>query len=208
MLLPETYRSPRGLTVEGASPELLVELLDALAFETKRAGAPLNDVLQPGVSRQYVQDQLGTIGLTAPEELIAWWGWRNGARPGLVSGQPLDMNSVEMAIHLYPRRFLGDGEFSWHPDWIRLLGPGGYAISVNTDPSEQPPAIRATESFIGTAPDNTATQVVSLCTPVTWWLLARAKGWTRWEVKDGFGRWNPDLDRYPLEWRITEIADC
>lgn len=66
MQLPEIIHTPDGWTVEDASPELLSELLLELERATSAAGAPIADVLQPGVGRQYIVDQLGAWLSTVP----------------------------------------------------------------------------------------------------------------------------------------------
>lgn len=207
MQLPETYRSELGLTVAGASPELLAELLVALSFETRRLGAPIDDALQPGVSRQYVIDRLGELGLPAPEELITLWTWRNGTRPGMIGGQGLGLLPIESAVSIYPTDNLGDGHFSWHPAWITVLGPGNFSISVDTREVDHPPLVRSTDPARGTADDEPENQVVSLCTPVTWWVLARVKGWTHWERSTGIGVWLADRDMFPMEWWLTQVGN-
>lgn len=204
--LPKLQKTSDGWTVDNASPSLLVELLDELARCAADAGAPLHDVLQPGLSRQQVVDGLGQLGLAAPEELVAWWGWHNGSRPGLIGGQGMALNSLEYALAIYPHDALGTGEFSWNPAYVTLLGPGSYGVSVSTAQSLTPPAVRGTESGAGTEPGRVDNQAISLCTVVTWWITARRNGWITWQDFGGFGSWLPDINLYPGEWRATGLA--
>ncbi|MCI0159380.1 hypothetical protein KNO15_21980 [Leifsonia shinshuensis] len=204
--LPDLRQTADGWTVDDASPSLLVELLDELARCAADAGAPLDDVLQPGLSRQQVLDGLGELGLPAPDELVAWWGWHNGSRPDLIGGQGLALNSLEYAIATYPRDSLGTGEFSWNPAYVTVLGPGSYGVSVSTAANASPPAVRATESGQGTEPDRVDNQAISLCTVVTWWITARRNGWITWQNFGDYGSWVADIDHYPAEWRVTGLA--
>jgi hypothetical protein len=78
ILLPETTRTPAGFTVEGASPEMLEQLLDAYAVKLKTRSPSTFDLMVPGLSRAQIEDALGTIGITPSAETQLWWQWCNG----------------------------------------------------------------------------------------------------------------------------------
>lgn len=205
MLLPETTRTPDGFTVEGASPELLAELLDAYSFELKRRSRSIYDTMLPGLSVSQIEDELGTIGITPPTEVLVWWSWRNGHKPMVPNGMKHAQLRLADSILLYRRSSLGTSIDQWNPDWIRVAGSGNAGDAIRCAPSDKPPLVRAVSTFdIGTQEyEDPLRQVVSLCTPVTWWLVSIAKGWDEWDPITGFWGW--DDSRYPLEWKMTNL---
>ncbi|MDN4598589.1 hypothetical protein [Leifsonia virtsii] len=203
MILPTTYRASDGLTVEAASPELLSELLGALSFETRRLGIPVDDSLNPGIGRQQIVDGLGEIGLTPPEEALVWWGWHNGLKFGAYRSPALDQISLETSVGMFKTMPLGLADYEWNPDWIVLAGGSPAGMAINCDTRLALPHVRGVDGISGTQAGDVTNQVVSLCTPVTWWLLARAKGWT---FPGSDGAWHRDISRFPLEWRLTDLA--
>jgi len=78
MGLPVLRRVPGWLTVDGAGPDLLQELLDRYEAEIRQRCVPLWESMRPGLSRGEIVDRLGAAGLPAPEELVVWWMWHDG----------------------------------------------------------------------------------------------------------------------------------
>ncbi|CAN5267717.1 hypothetical protein BH09ACT1_BH09ACT1_12080 [soil metagenome] len=204
MKLPETHLTSRGFTVLGAGPDLLSELLHILDFEAKKRGVPVDDYYAPGLSRSQVEDPLGQIGISPPEELLVWWGWHNGIRSPKYMTR-LDQFSLDVAVSKYQHSDRGsESIFEWHPSWIHVAGSGNDGMAVCCDPTPSGVLVRSVSpSGSGTQPEETETQVVSLCTPITWELLGIAKGWMRWNASDG--HWDTDESRVPLEWALTEL---
>ena len=205
MRLPETTRTPNGFTVEGASPELLGELLDNYARELKRTSPRIYGAMLPGLPKSKISDELGAIGIEPPEEVLVWWNWRNGFRPLVPIGLRHAQLRLEDAVYMYRRSSLGTDIDQWNPHWIHIAGSGNDGDAVCCQRSDEPPLVRAVSSFdIGTQPyEDPLRQVVSLCTPVTWWLLSIAKGWNSWDPITGFWGW--DDSQYPLEWKLTNL---
>ena len=56
----------------------------------------------------------------------------------------------------------------------------------------------------GTQRDDTVRQVVSLCTPVTFLLLALAKGWSTWDKANS--DWAVRDHEVPVEWRLLGMT--
>lgn len=205
MNLPETIRTANGLTAEGASPALLGQLLDEYASELKTRSPGIYGALQPGLLAAQIEDALGRINLTPPDELIVWWGWRDGFRPMFGHGLRHGQLRLETAIATYKNEDLGTELEEWNPNWIRVGGTGNDGDAVSCAPSEDPPLVRAVSTWdIGTQPfEDTIRQVVSLCTPVTWWLTAIKEGWDQYNPTTGFWDWDRSL--YPPEWDITHL---
>jgi hypothetical protein len=198
MKLPDTIGSPDGPTVEGASAELLGELLRELDRELEKAGFPVSRFLSTGTSEGRVRDSLANLGLVAPDELVAWFTWHDGREPseqGRYFVPGFSLWSLAKVVSSYQDPDYephGIEEWEWDPGWLHFAGPNvGLAMRCDGDPAD-PPLVRnvASDSEFGTQPDQTSRQVVSLCTPVTWWIDSLQQGWYEWN--SGVGRWHSD----------------
>jgi len=119
VILPETTRVAEGLTVVGASADLLRELLEAYEWECARAGASLVDIYAKGLSPSEIEDRFAAIGIVPPAELVVWWSWYDGVIPGYPPGPLWERLSLDTAIGIYEHEDLGLFEDQWNPDWIR-----------------------------------------------------------------------------------------
>ena len=205
VLLPETTRTPLGFTVEGASAELLEQLLDEYAFQLKRHSRKIFDAMIPGLSRAQIEDELAAIGKVPPDEMLVWWQWRNGFQVGFGHGLRHAQMSLSTAIALYKQEHLGTEETNWNPEWLLVAGTGNHGVAMCCRSSEPVPRVRSVSTFeIGTQDsESTAHQVLSLCTPIAWRLLAIAKGWDEFEPLTEMWGW--DDSRYPLERKLTNL---
>lgn len=202
--LPETIGTSHGPSVDGASPALLQELLEAFQDALAHQGVPVERFLSPGTSPERVRSRLNDIGLRAPDELVAWFGWHDGPKrmPGSASVLPRFLFwSLDEAIsmHVSPRgQPKGTEDWQWNPAWLQIMGDGnGLAIHCAEDPTE-PPLVRALtmDGEYGTQPKKTLRQVVSLCTPVAWWTEAVSENWYRWDAKSQL--WDIDEQKQPI----------
>jgi hypothetical protein len=204
--LPETYRTERGFTVEGAGPELLADLLDAYEFEIRRRSPEAWVSAKPGLAVEEVVELMSSAGLPVPDEAIVWWSWGNGHRLDRTWRMRFPQMSLETAIENYG---IDRDQYNLAllpgPQWIRVAGiDRSAAIGIDCDPSYDLPLVRLLDPELGNGPARlTDRQAVSLCTPVTWWLTAIAKGWMEFD-HTGFWRVR-DLDAYPTEWRLTNL---
>ncbi len=203
--LPDTLPTDDGPIVEGAGAALLRDLLSAFDEETERRGGSNKEQLQDGLSEDEIRTALGAIGLTPPDELVVWWGWHNGIRPGKQSQSRWEQRRLDDSVQIYRQQLLGTGVGEWNPNWLRFAGPHtNHGWSVSCAPDGFPPLVRATDPVEATTqPEETRFQVVSLCTPVTWWLTGITEGWSVWNEKLEF--WETDLTKFPMEWRATDI---
>jgi hypothetical protein len=204
--LPSTIASPRGDSVMGASTSLLRDLLDTFEDELRRQGVPVNEYLRSGLPADALLETFAASDIDAPRELIVWFGWHNG--PTRVEGShqvfPLFWFwSIEETIKLNPPNptgyLVGEKNLEWNPNWLKIMGQGnGLAVSVE-DALGEPPLVRSVTYDLahGTQADDTAHQVVSLCTPVTWWIESLREGWYRWLPSEK--AWDIDFNKQPAE---------
>jgi hypothetical protein len=210
--LPQTVGTSRGMTVEGASAELLKDLLRQLEGELRRQGAPVKQFLLPGAQRREVEDSFKRMGVTAPDEAVVWFGWHNGAVPGVGNGgvlplfEPWPLSVIEYERPQPWGSDFGPGRWEWDPNWIHIMGNQyGLAMSCADDPA-QPPLIRfvTSDSAHGTEASQTDYQVVSLCTPVTWWIDSLQRGWYQWDDDNGY--WQLDRQAQPLIRSVYQMS--
>lgn len=204
-MLPTTYRTDQGLTVEGASPELLAELLDAYEYEIKRRSPDAWVSAKPGLSADEIVGQMTAAGLSVPEEAVVWWSWANGHRLDATWRIRHPQISLETALEYYDQDARYNFEHLPGPLWIRVAGPQrNSAVGIDCASTDGPPIVRWIDPELGTGPARLSDrQAVSLCTPVTWWLMAIENGWWKYD-KSGFWR-VPDLHAYPAEWRLMNL---
>jgi hypothetical protein len=204
--LPDTYRTERGFTVEGAGPELLAELLDAYEFEIRRRSLEAWVSAKPGLAVEEIVELMSSVGLPVPDEAIVWWSWGNGHRLDRTWRIRFPQMALETAIENYAiDRDRYNLALLPGPQWIRVAGiDRSSAIGIDCDPSHELPLVRLLDPELGNGPARlTDRQAVSLCTPVTWWLTGMANGWMEFD-QTGFWRIR-DLDAYPAEWRLTNL---
>jgi hypothetical protein len=196
-----------GPVADGASPKLLAELLGTLEDEPRAHGVPVGDILLPGIPSSQTIDELQAVGLTAPEELVVWWGWHGGNRVDaasrLVFGIALPafvQGSVHTAVENYRFQMcaLGGADLDpFRPDpehereyreqgggtgWLPLEATGhGTLIDCNLA-SDGPPKIHSSDVQFSFADSAAYFRAVSLTTIVTWWLD---------EIFRGHWVWNP-----------------
>lgn len=100
----------------------------------------LIDGLQTGLDRDTVRESLKSIGLVAPDDLCALYGWHNGTR--------IDVGEVLDDFHIFPgfyfsplqdalkdyRAFREDRR--WNQRWLPILANGGgdfYAVDSSNE---------------------------------------------------------------------------
>jgi hypothetical protein len=186
--VPETVGTNRGPSVEGASAELLSRLLSDFELELRGQGVAVDEFLRPGASERDIRAAFDECDLIAPLEAIAWFGWRDGPTrtPQSHLVMPMFMGwSLAECVRAYrdPRgQPKGSEPWQWDPNWLQIMGDAnGLAIYCSTKETDAP-LVRSLSwgREFGTQPAQTLHQVVSLCTPVAWWIDALRNGWYRW----------------------------
>lgn len=106
--------SPRNL-----APDLTASL-DELLFELVRQQHPLAAALQPGLTLEELHEAFAPLPFEPPDELLAWFGWRNGvgaglSPEGLFEGfRPLSLEEA-LADHRQWVEELNDPDFEFRP---------------------------------------------------------------------------------------------
>lgn len=197
MRLPVTIATPKGLSVEGAGANLLAELLDKLEQELRKQGVPVDEYFCPGAPAAEVRSTFANNGLVAPDEAVVWFGWHDGVDRSRPSDKVLPKffswslsETVTSRLKLDPN-FIGFEDWQVDPRWMQILGEQ-YGITVRCDDvPENPPLVRAlTFAEPSYASTYTHQQVVSLCTPVTWWIEA---------LRQGLFTWLPEFDGWDIQ---------
>lgn len=207
--LPRTVPTPQGLTVEGASPELLAELLEKYEREVVRLVPGSCDILGPGLTHDEIISRIEPLGYHPNGEVVAWWGWHNGfVRMGIRPPHPVPL-SLDIAVADRASRVVRTAAPSdwlpdlWHPAWLMLDDQS--RIAMRADGTLTPPPVRPHQPEMGdhTQDAEAPAQVISLCTPVTWWITAIREGWFRWNEELGM-LW-AYREEYPPEWWETRL---
>jgi hypothetical protein len=209
--LPETIGTPAGPSVEGASSELLSELLQELETELRDAGVPVDAAFRPGTSAPQLRAAFALAGVAVPDEIVVWFGWHDGVnRPIGNRVLPIfEMWSSEETIQKYvnpngaPK---GSEAWQWNPEWLHFVGDNnGIAVSCGSGP-EAAPLVRRISAGLdyGTQAGDTLHQVVSLCTPVTWWIESMRNGWYKWDRR--LHGWDWETTSQPTFRAIRELS--
>jgi hypothetical protein len=206
--LPEIVDTPLGPAAVGSSPDLLRDLLDEYEIELRRLGVATDELLAPGAPESEIRAGLADHGLTAPNELVTFFGWHNGLTELGNTGYPtpfFELTSWQAALAWYSDpngQTHGLGKWEWNPRWLQVTRDKNPMAVLCGNDSASTPLVRATsyDGEYATQPDKTQHQVVSLCTPVTWWIAALRSGAFHWR-SEGMG-W--DVDERPAGRPIPE----
>jgi hypothetical protein len=120
----------------------LQPLLDELERRLRAFGAPIVDAFAPGLPVDEVRTVLDAEGLRAPDDVVAWWGWHNGAVlsdvPPVLSGPGVYLRSENTLVEDW--HVLSLGEATRTHRWFRadyaeagaadLLPAGWFPILV------------------------------------------------------------------------------
>ncbi|CAN5351264.1 hypothetical protein BH11ACT3_BH11ACT3_16270 [soil metagenome] len=208
----EIVDSPLGLTVAGAGPDLLRELLaevEAIVasltpqyLQSERSGVKFWQGPRPGLSEAEIRERLALIGVEPPAEVVTWWSWHDGWEI------PLSMSPITLQRSIQQRteqEDLGTELDQWNPDWLWVAGASNDAIAVRCNPVEEPPLVRRLSPWVyGFQPDGVVEhQVVSLCTPTAMMLNAIESEQIR--VVDGEWKY-PNRREIPHKWNLTQLA--
>lgn len=218
MNLPEIVTTPNGPMAVGSSPHLLKELLAEFDQQATRSGCPLDDFTLPGVSPDTVTSSLATIGLAAPDEIVIWFGWRNGGT-GFAHAYPRFVPaSLDRAIAQYQlHQELASGLAAADPDnrdiyeggagpgWLPLYEDAHGCAALCTENSDAPVPIHYANTGFAERAARAAGlfEAVSLCTIVTWWIDGIVSEAVWWDSEAR--RWDYDPSRLPPTQRAAHF---
>ena len=120
-----------------------------------RGGGCSTHLLNLGIGRPEIERQLDVIGVTAPDEIVAWFEWHNGFTPDAArptESEPLSFvypNSLSGAIVRY-RLTSGIGpHWAWAKGWIQLgREPTSLSVDLNGPAREPLRVVRPDEKFM------------------------------------------------------------
>lgn len=199
MDLPETISTPLGLSVRRAGSWMLSELLlewdDVLRHYLPELWADL----RPGADEEEVHQAFDQLDLEPTAEMIEWWTWRDGCTTDGSRFAPLSLDEM---VENYQTGW-GGGHVGPRSDgWVDVQGGSDTSWALRVDDSGGQ-LVRALDREQGTttAPQDTRTQVVSLCTPIAWWIEGFHEGW--YQPRGGYSA-RLDRDKLPRE-RLTTL---
>ena len=186
--------TPEGLRLNSASPDLLRTLLDEFEDELRRAGVGFEGWLKPGLDPDEVRATLTVNGFSPNEEVVTWFAWHNGESAPFGASAALPrfaLRDLDQVIRHFNGEYAqprGLDWWQWNPAWLRIAWDYGEGIAVrlNPDPTNTPLVRYVTDDGeFGTQASQTERQVVSLCTPVAWWIKSLRRGWYRFKAHQG-----------------------
>jgi len=194
-----------GPTVTPNSPAVLRQLLDEFEDIVRAQGAPVDGHLAPGISRETLTEQLGSVGLAPPEELVTWFAWHNGLQQppgGRLRADCLPPCITPSSLARALGRYYTDAdadheEGPWNsaPGWLMLnSSQDGLAISCQDNPTKAP-LVRSADMDNPLWAEHSSQQVVSLCTAVSYWIRTVELGVHSWNRETQ--RWDYDSSRIP-----------
>jgi hypothetical protein len=191
-----------GPSVSPNGPDVLRRLLEEFEELVRSQGAPVDNQLGAPLDRETIVEMLAPIGLTPPEELLAWFGWHNGltAPPGgRLRGDALSPciipSTLEQAVERYYTEADDDheeGRWDAAPGWLFLdATQDGLAVFCGDDPAVAP-LVRSADDESPLWAEESSQQVVSLCTAVSYWIRSVELGVHRWNRSTG--QWDYNYD--------------
>lgn len=199
-----TSLTSRGLMIEGAGPQLLADLLEEYENILRATSPAIANSLLPGRDREEIVRLFAVVDLQPPEELLVWWSWHDGSVPGIPTGIRNWPMSLKDSLDLRREDTFGSDFGQSRPEWIRVAGEANGSLSVSCG-LEVPPLVRRVSTFsFGTQPHEIDNQVVSLCTPIAWWLQAHENGWIAFDPSAEIWKW--DFRQFPREWLATDVV--
>jgi hypothetical protein len=183
-----------------------------VAFEQRlrAVGAPVAQVLAPGIPEERVREVLEPLGMDPPQELVAWYAWHDGLTtptphwPGEALLMAWHPYSLEQALAEYHSRDRGEETWQWQPTWWPLAKDGGpQRVAVHCTPPQGVHAtVRVVEPAAGLFAADDVPPVTGLAQVVTWWTEAIDTG--AYTFVPEAGAWDiPDRNLIPPERRRT-----
>lgn len=209
MSLPVTVPTAEGLSVEGASPALLADLLGRYGDLLRSTSPDVWLASRPGLSRDEVEEALVHAGVAPHPELLTWWAWRDGWTDAAGRGAFIPQMSLETACDLLPDVDDLPVPIS-RPEgtWLPVSGWGlRHLVAFSAESVADSPKVRMISAEFEPAHGQvTHGQAVSLCTYVTWHLDGIETG--RVYFDRTAKAWKSDVEAWraaPLELRLTGL---
>lgn len=202
---------------ESAPVPSLPDLLHRYEGLWAELGCPAASLLRPGVAAERVREALRGEGLPAPGEVLAWFGWHDGAeRVGLVLLPPPRLMVLSLEQALFSRRRLlafaqesatelrdtdtadelKQAQYWWREGWLPVAQHGsGDTLAVDLSAGGDAPALRY---WAAESPDLAQEPAApSLSAAVAYWVSALESGACRWDAAAEHPHWEVDRSRLP-----------
>lgn len=191
----------------------LLSQLQRLEEAFRAQGALTLKFASPGLSEDQIATTLAGIGLPAPDEVLTWWGWRNGSvrdgswqhRQGASIGPFLQPTLAESIAYRAKQRTqemeLGNSpeqvDLIWHRSWLLLAGRReALAVLVEEGASTCP--------VLTADPYGTVDSATSVTEAVAVWVRALEERWWSWD--DSAGLWRYNDEKIPEKINARQIA--
>ena len=207
--LPVTMPTAEGLSVEGASPALLAELLGQYGDLLQSTNPDIWLASRPGLPESVIEETLVHAGVAPHPELVTWWAWRDGWSDKAGRGAIIPQMSLAMACELLPEiEDLPAPMLRPEGTWIPVSGwEMRRVIAFSATSAADSPKVRMiSPEFEPPHGQVTHAQVVSLCTYVAWHLDGIETG--RVFFDPNTMAWKSDVEAWraaPLEMRLTGL---
>jgi SMI1/KNR4 family protein SUKH-1 len=208
---------------------LSFDLLDELRQRLVAQGAPVVDLLRPGLGDEELDATLQEIGLQPSSEARVWWGWSGGVPASAVRfsdersvGPGRDFFEPAEALELYRQvrqiaeQLAADAstfalgtdrataDWWWQPGWLPITTNGaGTTIACDCSVPDGKPSPMYAVNW-GARENFYEPSASSFGEMLTWWLEALDSGAWRYESDDA--RWRYDWKAVDQERQLTGLV--
>jgi hypothetical protein len=201
------------------APTLDVALIADYEARLHQQGVPLDACHTAGLTRDEMDEIVGPLAISLPQEARTWWTWQNGC-PGYGRGKLIapigeslltltqavtvstEYRTAVVALVEPDVPALANADDRWHPSWLAITGPQlPIVIDCSHPESEQTPVKRFDPEDVEGAREIHA---LSLGQMLTWWIGAIDSGAWCWNTETE--KWIVDPRRLALEFKLSGLA--
>ncbi|HEY7933172.1 MAG TPA: SMI1/KNR4 family protein [Solirubrobacteraceae bacterium] len=177
-------------------------MLDVYEELLRAQGVPVDEWLNPGLTKEEMDTKAASIGLTLPTEARVWWEWHDGeSRDSRESALgpfkpflPLDVaieqymmsRDVAMKAAEPDNPPLDDPDFLWPPVWLPIGGDGGHPVVIDCSVAEGEPTPLWAVMWAAAVEDRAELASPSLGQMVAWRIEALENGAWKWDPETSY----------------------
>lgn len=195
-------------------PSRLRDLEDAW----RRAGVPVDDMYAPGIPGDETRSTLSKAGMAAPDEVIEWFAWHDGAvkpRVGITPLGPTGWTALSLREALKTRDSQAEGadyavehinpntapSYWWADTWLPIAEDGGQGVlAIDLLEGSDTCAVRyviwSNDKFRSVREDSLADLLN------VWLAILRLGGWA-WSTE--LGHWTGEYTAIPMDLRLRSL---